>query len=124
MEKNAKDLRNTPGSCPRGRNGDAAHQQEPLAFPAGPLTLQEEALARQEMQKMQRLHHQVTALSWLCQQLQQELAGRTRTGLPFIHQYVIERLAAAIVKRAEQLQQDARRDLERMVSRADNADEV
>src|SRR5581483_5218455 len=84
---------------------------------AGASTYQEEALAVQEEQQLPVIHHQVGELSWLCQQLQQEFVGWKTAGLPLIHQCLMEQLAAAIAKRAEQLWQAVRRDLERKAQR-------
>lgn len=112
MEKNARPLWNTPCSHRCGGGTDAPHQQEQPPFLAGVPT------PKEEEQHIYALHHQVKELSWLCQQLQQEIAGWMTTGRPLIHQCLMEQLAALVAKRAKQIQQAVRRDLERKASRA------
>lgn len=120
MKKHARNLWNTPCARPGGGGVDAPHQPERLPWLAQAPTHQQATLAGQEEWHMHALYHQVKEPSWLAQQLQQGLAGWTTTDFPFLHQCVMEQLATTMAKRAEQLQQTVRRDLERQASRAQN----
>lgn len=114
MEKNTRPLWKTPGARLCGGDANAPHQQEQPPWLVAYPTYQEE-------QHRRMLHQQVKELSWLAQQVQQELAEWTTTDLSFLHQCVMEQLATAMVKRAVLLQQITRRDLERKASCAQDA---